>query len=288
MEDFKDILGELDEITGDKKPIVFATFVLDHSGSMYGDEKMCISNFNEQVQSMKSKKDVITYFTKVDFSDQVVLTGPYPIDHVKEMTVYEADGLTALNDAIAKAISVNKKMMNDTKNDDKSSLIIVITDGQENASKEYQGPEGTEKLQSMIKELQDQGDWTFTFMAADLTVQKYATQSLGIHSNNTMCFDKTIAGYDSLNNSTIRGIDAYYDMRVRGGKSTGDFVSNPVDDGTSAKDLIGVDDAFTTSHTLPEDLKEKMKNALAELQVKLAEADAEEDEDGDEKERSND
>ena len=103
MEDFKDILDELNEVTGEKpQPVVFATFVLDHSGSMTGDQEMCINNFNEQIQSMKANKDVLTYFTKIDFSDEVILTGPYPIEHVKEIMVYDTNGMTALNDGIVR------------------------------------------------------------------------------------------------------------------------------------------------------------------------------------------
>mgnify|MGYP006294615473 CR=1 FL=1 len=279
MQEFEDILNEFDEVTGEQKPVVFATFVMDHSGSMTGDRDMCISNFNEQIQSMKSKTEVSTYFTQVDFSDWVQVTGPYPIDYVSELTDYQTYGTTALNDAIAKAIEINKKMMEESKIKDKSSLIIVVTDGQENASSNFSGADGTEKLQDIIKKLQAQGDWTFTFMAADLQVQRYATQSLGIDAGNTMCFEKTSMGYDALNKTTLRGLDSYYDMRVRGGMSTNDFTQ--VSDGTDASGKWSDGDSADISGKLTDEQYQKMiEEAVRRLSLEV--------DDGDEKERADD
>lgn len=284
MQEFEDILGELDEVTGDKrKPVVFATFVMDHSGSMHGDQKMCIDNFNEQIQSMKAKTEVDTYFTRIDFSDWVQVTGPYPIEHVSELTEYKVYGVTALNDAIAKAIEVNKKMMEGSKIEDKSSLIIVITDGHENASKEFPKGSGTTKLQEMIKELQDQGDWTFTFMGAGLDIQRYATQGLGIDAGNTMSFEKTSMGYDTLNKTTMRGIDSYYDMRVRGGTATNDFTQ--VNDGGSDASGKWSDGGSAVMEDKLEELKRHLHQQMIEEAVKKLGLEAD---DGDEEKGSND
>ena len=52
---------------------------------------------------------------------------------------YTAHGCTAMNDGIGTAIDKVGKWLSDMKEEDRPSknLIIIMTDGQENASKEY-------------------------------------------------------------------------------------------------------------------------------------------------------
>jgi hypothetical protein len=64
-------------------------------------------------------------------------------------------------------------------------LVTILTDGEENASKEYSG----EAIKNIIEALKLKG-WTFTYIGADHDVHKFATS---ISITNTMVFEKNEA-----------------------------------------------------------------------------------------------
>ena len=63
-----------------------------------------------------------------------------------------------------------------------SVLVTVLTDGEENSSKEYTGT----VIKNLVDELKQQ-NWTFTYIGADHDVEGMASK-MNIH--NTMSFDK--------------------------------------------------------------------------------------------------
>ena len=107
-----------------------------------------------------------------------------PIDEVKEITRedYIACGCTALYDAMGEMISELKRKM--TPED--RVLVTVITDGYENASIHWNGPQ----IKSLVEELRHQG-WTFTYIGANQDVEAVAG-SMGIR--NTLSFEETEEG----------------------------------------------------------------------------------------------
>ena len=107
-----------------------------------------------------------------------------PIDEVKEITKedYIACGCTALYDAMGEMISELKRKV--TLED--RVLVTVITDGYENASIHWNGPQ----IKSLVEELRHEG-WTFTYIGANQDVEAVAG-SMGIR--NTLSFDTTDEG----------------------------------------------------------------------------------------------
>jgi len=214
MEVFKDIMDDFDDIVGiEKKPVVYVGFVEDHSGSMRINANMAMNNFNEQIQTIKDNNDVDSFIVTVEFSDKIKINDMLPVDKVKEKVEYWTNGMTALNDAIAKTIYIISEKMNNSKYVNKSALIIVITDGHENASEEYPTGKGTSNLREMIEKLEDSGEWTFTFMGEGLDIQKYAIDSLGMKQGNTICFDGCEEGYELVNEATKAGLRNFYNTR---------------------------------------------------------------------------
>jgi hypothetical protein len=65
---------------------------------------------------------------------------------------------------------------------DYNVLVTILTDGEENASKEFSGKD----IKKLVEELK-QNRWTFTYIGTDHDVEKIA-DSLSI--NNTMIFEK--------------------------------------------------------------------------------------------------
>ncbi|RMF94244.1 MAG: hypothetical protein D6736_00365 [Nitrospinota bacterium] len=68
-------------------------------------------------------------------------------------------------------------------------VFVVITDGQENSSREFR----KEQIVKMIREKQEKDGWQFVFLSADLEAIEDA-MGYGFHAASSMAFDKTESG----------------------------------------------------------------------------------------------
>ena len=92
--------------------------------------------------------------------------------------------MTALLDAIGVGVkNLNEKISAKISSGEASAVVVIITDGEENSSKEFDGG----KIKSMIEELQNTGRWTFTFIGANIDSISTA-RNYGININNVMQF----------------------------------------------------------------------------------------------------
>ncbi len=167
-------------------------FILDKSGSMHGQEENTITSFNEYLEKEKKNK-YDTFITTVLFSDTYkVLHDRVEVSKVEKLTSkdYYVEGCTALLDALGNTI--HKMEQKDT---DKV-LFIIITDGYENASREYTKPQ--------IKELVSKNkNFEFIYVGAD--IDSYAAGSeIGIRKSNIANFKKDEFGtgllFDAVEN----------------------------------------------------------------------------------------
>ena len=161
-------------------------FILDKSGSMSGSEEHTISSFNEYLAKEKKNK-FNTKITTVLFShDYEYLHNRVDVSKVKKLTSddYYVGGCTALYDALGNTINFMEK-----KDTDKV-LFIIITDGYENASKEYDN--------KMIKKLiKKHSDWEFIYIGAD--IDSYASGgAIGIKKDNIANYKKDARGTSKL------------------------------------------------------------------------------------------
>ena len=164
-------------------------FILDKSGSMGGQEDNTISSFNEYLEKEKKNK-YKTYVTTVLFSDDYnIIHDRVDVSKVKKLTKkeYFVGGCTALLDTLGNIIHKIE-----TKDTDKV-LFIIITDGYENASKEY----NSEDIKKLIKKNKD---YEFIYIGAD--IDSYAAGSqIGIRKNNIANFKKGKEGTARLFNA---------------------------------------------------------------------------------------
>ena len=164
-------------------------FILDKSGSMGGQEDNTISSFNEYLEKEKKNK-YKTYITTVLFSDDYnIIHDRVDVSKVKKLTKkeYFVGGCTALLDTLGNIIHKIE-----TKDIDKV-LFIIITDGYENASKEY----NSEDIKKLIKKNKD---YEFIYIGAD--IDSYAAGSqIGIKKDNIANFKKDINGTKKLFNA---------------------------------------------------------------------------------------
>ena len=176
-----------------KQEDVELVFILDRSGSMGGLESDTIGGYNSMLSKQKNQKKGKVYVTTVLFDDEYeLLHNQVSIEEMKPITEkeYYVRGSTALLDAIGKTIMQVKANQDKKENKDKV-LFVIITDGLENASKEYR--------KDLIKE---KDEWEFLFLGANIDAIDAAGE-LGIESSRAVRYksDKkgTAKNYDVLN-----------------------------------------------------------------------------------------
>ncbi len=164
-------------------------FILDESGSMGHLKDSTISNFNEVLESQKNLDTKFpAYFTTVVFSNSMKkICDHREIHEVENMTSenYKPSGCTALMDTLGKTIN---EMSEIDKDNDKNVIFIIITDGYENASREFK----REDIKKMIEAKREMG-WNFIFFGANIDSNKEA-ESLGIDKKYASNFKATVVG----------------------------------------------------------------------------------------------
>lgn len=107
---------------------------------------------------------------------------------------YQPRGNTALYDAIANTITDLETLLKKTGRADEKCLVVVMTDGQENSSREYGGLGGRQRIFDLIKAYEAKGNWTFVYLGAD--VDTYAeSASMGFAAGNTASYSKDATSY---------------------------------------------------------------------------------------------
>jgi uncharacterized protein YegL len=187
------------------KTRIFNLIIIDESGSMQSIKKEAIDSVNETIQTIRSDQkkhdEQEHYVTLVTFNDDVkTIYKCVPVDEVKELTAenYRPDCCTALYDAMGISLNVLRKKVAE---DDKV-LVTVVTDGYENASKEYSG----KAIKSIVNELKAKG-WVFAYIGANQDVEAVAAS---ISISNTLRFETTSAGVHGMCGILSRSRDRLY------------------------------------------------------------------------------
>jgi uncharacterized protein YegL len=123
---------------------------------------------------------------------------------------YVPGGFTALLDAIGKAIDTVGERLSNTPEEQRPEKVIVavMTDGLENASKEYT----KEQVKEKIKHQSEAYGWIFEFLGANIDVIAEAAD-LGISKTQTVVFDTTPAGMRNLGEQMTSRIATYRTAR---------------------------------------------------------------------------
>lgn len=149
------------------KPVTFDDYlkivmILDESGSMNTIRNQMINSINDLIMEQKQVKERPTTFTLVKFSDNVKeIIVNKSLSNVNNVTEYDytPSGSTALYDAIGKTI---ERFRNE-----KDVLMVIVTDGQENASKTYT----KNQINKMINEKKTNNNWSYVYLSCDLSTE---------------------------------------------------------------------------------------------------------------------
>lgn len=177
--------------------------ILDRSGSMEKIASDAIGGFNNLLKEQKELDGEVN-MTLVLFDHEYDLVHDcVDIQKVPDLTKkeYFPRGLTAYRDAVGRTIDSVGKRLTDMDEKDRPFKVIVaiVTDGLENASKEY----SPEQIKEKIKTQQEQFKWEFLFLAANQDAIE-AGAALSIGSKHTFNYSATSKGtrsaYSSLSN----------------------------------------------------------------------------------------
>ena len=176
-----------------EKTKVFNQVILDKSGSMEQIRQAAIDGFNEVLSGIVHAQQQYAdtqehYVSLVVFSDSDVrvVCDNLRVGQVKPLgnDDYEPYGMTPLYDAIG--LSLTRLEQRTAGCNDVAVVVTIITDGLENASREY----NRESIRRMIDEMKGKG-WAFNFMGAN---QDSYTSASGIGIYHSRDFDYTPKG----------------------------------------------------------------------------------------------
>ncbi|MGU3435072.1 VWA domain-containing protein [Actinomycetes bacterium M1A6_2h] len=164
--------------------------VLDRSGSMHSIADDTRGGFDSFIASERGQ-DGRTVVTLAQFDDEYELVYENrPIDEVPAL-VLEPRGSTALYDAIGRLISdVGARLA--SQDEDKrpgSVTVLVMTDGQENSSREW----SHSAVKSLIEQQESQYNWDFVFLGANMDAVETGRR-LGFKEDKSMTYATTSVG----------------------------------------------------------------------------------------------
>lgn len=187
-------------------------FILDRSGSMSGLESDTIGGFNSLLAEQQAKPGQALLSTVLFDDESVVVHNRVPIDRVPPLTArdYRVGGCTALLDAIGGAIHHigNCQKYADPEARPARTLVVIITDGEENASRRY----SFKRVKHMIERQQKRFGWDFLFLGANMDAIAVASQ-YGIAADHAASYRNDGRG-QQLNYEVVS--DVVMSMRCEG------------------------------------------------------------------------
>jgi uncharacterized protein YegL len=210
-----------------KKNLTEIVVVLDESGSMSHGKDDTMGGFNEFISTQKKLPGEVN-FTFVKFSDYYkIINDGVSINHVAALNEsnFTPSNSTALLDAVGKTINnIGNRLSNTDENlKPEKVLFVVITDGQENSSKEFTRA----NIFEMVKHQKEKYQWEFLFMGAD--VDAWGGE-IGINSNVRYSKGDSSRSYKGLSHFT-----AMY--RSAGGQTVDSFQLDEQELDTKLADL---------------------------------------------------
>lgn len=221
--------------------------VLDRSGSMDSARDDTIGGVNTFIDDQKSAEGEAVMTLALFDHEHSIVFADRDIQDVQHLTPadFVPRGSTALLDAIGRAIAdLESKYGNMDAEHTPAILVNIITDGQENYSKEF----NLETIRTKIEAKRAAG-WEFVFLSADISTFSVGA-SMGIANNVAYSKSNTKASFTA------------YSASVKLARSTGRIDEDSLDT-VNTMFLNSVDNTAGTSMAQLQGLKATAKAATA-------------------------
>lgn len=217
-----------------KKDYAHIIMVLDASGSMAGLTQDTIGSFNSFIkeQRLLPGKATVSVYT---FNSNVKLVKDFvDIQEIQDLATedYIAQGYTALLDAQGHAINEvgdKLKKLPESQRPDRV-LMLTISDGFENASKEF----NAEKIKKMIKHQEEVYSWKMLYLGANQDAFSVSA-NMGYSINNTSNYHATSHGVGQTMNLISSNVSLYRSMSTADAASSKFFSKEDQDKLEKAK-----------------------------------------------------
>ena len=179
--------------TKQTKTQIYNVIILDKSGSMECIRQAAVSGFNETLNGIKkaqekyadTQKHFVSLLTFCDCEKKYVFDKvPVADAHPLTMNDYQPCCCTPLYDAMGFTLTTMRNHVKDI--EDSVVVVTIITDGLENASKEYTGS----AVKQLVEKLKGEG-WSFTYMGAN---QDSVEIAFNLSIRNARNFDYSTQG----------------------------------------------------------------------------------------------
>ena len=163
---------------------ILINFVLDKSGSMDAIRSATISGFNE-FKNDQARESGNAFFTLTLFDTRFnTVCEAVPVREVPDLDLqtYVPDGCTALYDAVGHTMRITDDFVAAHKPD--QILFVIMTDGMENASREFD----RSRIFQMIEDRRKLAQYEFVYLGANQDSYEVGS-SMGVAHGHMMDYD---------------------------------------------------------------------------------------------------
>jgi hypothetical protein len=206
-----------------KKNKVLVNFIQDRSGSMQSVWEETLSGFKKFIEELKAEREVEYLFSLTTFDTQVetpIIAAKIETIDADTLKAYGPRGSTALYDAVGTTI----KNTDDNRHGADKIICVIVTDGQENSSREWD----KDKLQKAIESHLKAGDWTLTYLGTQPETWDDAG-AIGVSAGSTVSYTPAMAAMAYT--ATGQSVNCLSKSRFMG---TRNFASDYMDDAVVA------------------------------------------------------
>ena len=209
--------------------------LLDKSGSMStlkNDTLGSLKTFIEEQKKAKGKAN----FTLILFSSEYDYNVQFSCN-IKDCPeiIYNPSGQTALLDAIGKTVEGTIARIKDMKNKPDKVILAILTDGEENSSKEYK----FDAIKKIIETQEKEEKWDVIYLGANQNAIKVAN-NIGIQHSKSMTYGANLIGTQNVMKSLSRGI-AEYRSSAESSSTCSSLAFNDLDRDDQVKAGVSID-----------------------------------------------
>jgi hypothetical protein len=202
--------------------------IVDRSGSMHGYDHDMRGALNKYFKDQSEAEGTcLVDYVQFDDKYEVVFEDR---DVASAEALLRPRGSTSLLDAIGKAVTDfgNKLSKVTEARRPGQVLVVIVTDGGENSSKEWTA----EKVRDLIRQQEDSYNWVFTFLGANMDAVQTGAW-IGVAAANSMTYAQSKSGMTNSVGSLSSVTTAY--------RSSGTFAGYDEEDRIAATSDMLVD-----------------------------------------------